>query len=398
MNRSRTAFFVCSAILVLSLLSGSLLGAVADGEGDSSDDSLYKHLSMFTEVLSLIRQAYVDAPDFETLMAGALDGTTDALDPFSLYVPEAEVEAFRQAREVGTRLSGLTLLKERGVAYVVAVAPGSPAADAGIEAGDLVTEIASRNTRTMPLWEIKEELAREAGTKVGLELLRLGEPVSTALTLTAFTPPAPALERVDGVAVLRIPSFLPDTAGRVRELLEQVRTENGDRLVVDLRGIAGGDPEMVFPIAELFADGELGALTAKGERLAEYRSEAAPVWSGPLVVLVTRGTLGPAELLAEVLRQAAGAELVGEQSFGWAGREEWADLPSGGRLFFTGAFYTGPDGEPLNQGLEPDLRVDRTSFNERELPIDQLILDRGVERVRQLTGEPAAETAEAEAA
>jgi C-terminal processing protease CtpA/Prc len=89
---------------------------------------------------------------------------------------------------------------------------------------------------------------------------------------------------------------------------------------------------------------------------------------------------------------------VGERSFGWAGREDWADLPSGGRLFFTGAFYTGRDGEPLDQGLEPDLRVDRTSFNQRELPIDQLILDRGIERVRQLSGEPAAETAEAEAA
>lgn len=397
MNRSRTVFFVLSAILVLSLLSGSLLGAVADGDG-SGDDSLYKHLSMFTEVLSLIRQAYVDAPDLETLMAGALDGTTEALDPFSLYVPEAEVEAFRRAREIGTRLSGLTLLKERGVAYVVAVAPGSPAAEAGIEAGDLVTEIAGRNTRVMPLWEVKEELAREPGTTIAVELLRLGEPVSTTLTLASFTPPEPTLERVEGVPVLRIPSFLPETPARVRDLLDQVRADEGDRMVVDLRGIAGGDPEMVFPVAELFAGGELGALTAKGKRLAEYRSEGEPLWSGSLVVLVTRGTLGPAELLAEVLRQAAGAELVGEQSFGWAGREEWADLPSGGRLFYTGAFYTGPDGEPLNQSLEPDLRVDRTSFNERELPIDELILDRGVERVRQLAGEPAEDTAEAAAA
>jgi carboxyl-terminal processing protease len=397
MNRSRTVFFVLSAILVLSLISGSLLGAVADGDG-SGDDSLYKHLSMFTEVLSLIRQAYVDAPDLETLMAGALDGTTEALDPFSLYVPEAEVEAFRRAREIGTRLSGLTLLKERGVAYVVAVAPGSPATEAGIEAGDLVTEIAGRNTRVMPLWEVKEELAREPGTAVELHLLRLGESLSVSLELGSFTPPEPTLQQVEGVPVLRIPAFLPESPTRVRELVEQVRTGGGDRLVVDLRGIAGGDPEMVFPIAELFAGGELGALTAKGKRLAEFRSEAEPLWTGSLVVLVTRGTLGPAELLAEVLRQGAGAELVGEQSFGWAGREEWADLPSGGRLFFTGAFYTGPDGEPLNEGLEPDLRVDRASFNERELPLDQLILDRGIQRVRELAGEPAAETLEAAAA
>jgi carboxyl-terminal processing protease len=395
MNRTRIVFFLGSAVVVLSLLSGSLLGAA--GDRDSGDDSLYKHLSVFTEVLSLIRQAYVDPPDVEALMVGALDGTTDALDPFSLYVPESELEAYRLAREVGTRHSGLTVLKERGVAYVVAVDPGSPAAEVGIEAGDLVTEIDGRNTRVVPLWDVKEALAAAPGTAVRLELLRLGEPVSVELKLATFTPPAPALEERDGVAVLRVPSFLPETAAGVRDLLAGAAEAGHERLVLDLRGVAGGDPEVAYRIAELFAGGELGALTAKGKSLASFRGEAEPLWSGPLVVLVTRGTLGPAELLAEVLRQAAGAELVGERSFGWSGRQDWADLPSGGRLYFTDAFYAGPDGTPLAEGLEPDLRVDRTSFDQRERPLDELILDRGVERVRELPAEPAAE-AEAEAA
>jgi carboxyl-terminal processing protease len=199
------------------------------------------------------------------------------------------------------------------------------------------------------------------------------------------------------VAVLRVPSFLPETAAGVRDLLAGAAEAGHERLVLDLRGVAGGDPEVAYRIAELFAGGELGALTAKGKSLASFRGEAEPLWSGPLVVLVTRGTLGPAELLAEVLRQAAGAELVGERSFGWSGRQDWADLPSGGRLYFTDAFYAGPDGTPLAEGLEPDLRVDRTSFTQRERPLDELILDRGVERVRELPAEPTAE-AEAEAA
>jgi carboxyl-terminal processing protease len=182
---------------------------------------------------------------------------------------------------------------------------------------------------------------------------------------------------------------LPETAAGVRDLLAGAAEAGHERLVLDLRGVAGGDPEVAYRIAELFAGGELGALTAKGKSLASFRGEAEPLWSGPLVVLVTRGTLGPAELLAEVLRQAAGAELVG--------RQDWADLPSGGRLYFTDAFYAGPDGTPLAEGLEPDLRVDRTSFDQRERPLDELILDRGVERVRELPAEPAAE-AEAEAA
>jgi carboxyl-terminal processing protease len=395
MNRARIVFFLGSAAVVLGLLSGSLFGAA--GEGDRGDDSLYKHLSVFTEVLSLIRQAYVDPPDVEALMAGALDGTTDALDPFSLYVPESEVERYRLAREIGTRHSGLTLLKERGVAYVVAVEPGSPAAAAEIAAGDLVTEIDGRNTRVLPLWDLNEALAAAPGTIVRLALLRLGEPVAVDLRLAAFEPPAPALDERDGVAVLRVPSFLPETPARVRELLARAAAAGQRRLVLDLRGVAGGDPEIAFRVAELFAQGELGALTAKGERLAGFRGDAETAWSGAPVVLITRGTLGPAELLAEVLRQAAGAELVGERSFGWSGRQDWADLPAGGRLYFTDAFYAGPDGEPLASALEPDLEVDRVSFDQRERSLDELILDRGVERARELGAEPAAE-AEAEAA
>lgn len=395
MNRTRIVFFLCSAAIVLSLLSGSLLGAMADGDQpDQGDDSLYKHLSVFTEVLSLIRQAYVDAPDVETLLGGALDGTTDALDPFSLYVPESEVEVYRHAREVGSRHSGLTILKERGVAYVVAVQPGSPAAEAGVETGDLVTEVDGDNTRLLPLWDIEERLAAAPGTTVELELLRLGEPRAVSLRLASFEPPVPALEPRDGAAVLRVASLAPETPARVRELLAEAAAAGHGRLVVDLRGVAGGDPEVAYRLAELFARGELGALKTKGRTVATFRGEDEPVWSGRMVVLVTRGTLGAAELLAEVLRQAAGAELVGERSFGWAGREDWADLPSGGRLYFTDAFYAGPDGEPVAEGLEPDVRVDRTSFDQRERPIEELILDRGLERVLEPAGEPPA-TAEA---
>lgn len=382
MTRTRMAFFLCSAAVVLCLLSGTLLGTV--GAQESEEDSLYKHLSVFTEVLSLVRQAYVDSPDLDALMAGALDGTTDALDPFSQYVPADEVEAYERARQVGVRYSGLTLLMERGVAYVVAVDPGSPAEAADLQPGDLVTEVDGRTTRVMPLWEVEEALAGEPGTEVTLELLRRGDPVIATFTLAAFEPPSPSLDAVDGVPVLRVPGFLPETREQVRELLATVAEADHDRLLLDLRGVAGGDPEAAYAVAELFADGPLGALTAQGEELASFRGESEPLWSGELVVLVTRGTLGAAEVLAEVLRQRTGAELVGEQTFGWAGRQDWAELPSGGRLYFTEAFYTAPDGEPLNDGLGPDLRVNRASFAERDRPLSELILERGLERLEEL--------------
>src|SRR5215207_4535382 len=157
MNRSRVLFLLLSSVLVVPILAGTILRASQDRE-PAGKDSLFKYLSVFSEVLGLVRQAYVDEPDTATLMAGALDGTTEALDPFSVYVPAGEVAGYVEAQNVGTRHSGVALVKERGVAYVVAVEKGSPGATAGVQVGDIVAKIDDRTTRVMPLWEIRERL------------------------------------------------------------------------------------------------------------------------------------------------------------------------------------------------------------------------------------------------
>jgi carboxyl-terminal processing protease len=384
-------FLLLSAVLVLPLLTGTLLGAAEREEGPR-EDSFYKYLSVFSEVLSLVRQAYVEPAELDRLMSGALDGTTDALDPFSIYVPARHVPAYLEAQEIGRRHSGMDLLRERGVVYVVGVVKGSPAHEAGVKPADIVSEIGDRSTRLMPLWEIQQVLSGRPGTRVELELIRSGEPKEIAFDLRAYAVPGAAIERVGEEALLRIPSFEAATAEQVRTALGTLGREG--RLLVDLRGVGGGDPEAAYAIAELFARGELGALIKKGERLAGFEGDEPPVWQGKLVVLVDRGTLGPAEILATVLRQKAAAELVGEPTFGHAGRRSSVELASHGRLLFTDAFYAGPDGEPIDDGLEPDVLVsERTrTFIEKDTPIDELILERGLRRLRG-EDEPAAKAA-----
>src|SRR5262245_21440811 len=201
MNRSRVAFLLLSSLLVLPILAGTILRASQDKEA-AGDDSLYKYLSVFSEVLGLVRQAYVDEPDTASLMAGALDGTTDALDPFSVYVPADEVAGYVEAQNVGMRHSGLALVKERGVSYVGAVEKGSPAAAAGVQVGDILAQIDGRSTRLMPLYELRERLARRTGTKVAMEMIRIGEPVQVSLELAPFEPPPAHLEQAEGVPML----------------------------------------------------------------------------------------------------------------------------------------------------------------------------------------------------
>lgn len=392
MNRSRFYFFLVSSAVALPLLAGSLFAAASS---DSSDgDSLYKSLSVFTEALGLVDQTYVEETDLDVLMSSALDGATDALGPMAVYVPAGAVERYEAARRVGTERSGLFLLHDRGMLYAVAVQPGSPAEAAGLEPGDLISEIDDRPTRQMGLWEARELLSRAAGTTVSLEVLRYSETLEKSLVLGDFEVPRATLTERDGVDVLRIPGFDGTTAAEVASHLARLREDGGDAgeggeggdagLLIDLRDVAGGDPAAAYEVASLFVDGPLGRLMDRDETVESFDDDEAGAqpWTGRLVVLTDRSTLGAAEILATVLRQKADAELVGERTFGYAGRETGIDLSTGARLFLTDAFYTGPDFEPLDEPLQPDERVERSFLeNEDAEDDDDRVLERGIERL-----------------
>jgi len=356
MTRSRFLFFLASTVLVLPILAGSIVGAAVDEPIAPGGDSLYKFLSVFTETLGLVDQTYVEETDRDTLMSAALDGVTDALDPLAVYVPEEAVPGYLEARAVGTAHSGLYLLRERGMIYVLAVRAGSPADRAGVEDGDLIAEVDGRSTRIMPLWEVQQLLAGAPGTALELKLVRFAETRDATLTLGSFEVPAPVLEEREGVPVMTLAGIEPSTPAQVRALLE--RLSGADRLLLDLRGAAGGDVAAAYEIAGIFTGGELGRLQRRGDAPLETYTGDGPAWSGRIAVLTDRATLGPAEVLATVLRQRAGAELVGQRTFGYAGRQSMLELSSGAVVFLADAFYTGPDLEPLDEPLEPDVRVE----------------------------------------
>ena len=377
MNRSRLLFLLISGVFVLTILSGTLLGAPTR-EGEEGDDSLYKYLSVFTEVLRLVRQAYVDETDLDHLMNGALDGTPDALDPFSMYVPEEGVSDFLAAQKLGETRSGLRIAKERGVAYVIAVQEKGPAATLGLQQGDILSRLNGESTREIPLWQLDKALTQAPGTEVKLQVLRAGETRDFTLKLAEFEPPIAYVETYQDVPRLRIASFTKDTATVVGKLLESTP---GDGLLIDVRGAAFGDIEHAYGVAKLFAGGDLGFLVKRDEKLETFTGAAAKSWQGKAVVLVDRGTQGAAEVFAQILRQSSGAKLVGQPTFGFAGRSKVIDLDAGGSIVLTDAFFTGPDGEPVDEGIEPDVLVgDRPrSFKELGEKLDDLILERALD-------------------
>ena len=352
----RTVFLLLSILLLLPIAAGTMRRVSAQ-PAESGDDSLYKHLSVFTEVLSLIQRSYVDDTSLDRLFAGALDGTTDALDPLATYVPASSVELFRQALEVGVRHSGLTVARDSGISYVVAVESGSPGAKAGVKAGDVLAKISGSSTREMPLWRLQTWLAEDSGS-VQIELLRRGKSLEVELSLGPYERIAPSVRLEEGVPVLRIASFENETVAGVEGLLEGVEVSGSPRLVVDVRGVAGGSHEAAIRVAGLFATGVLGELRGREETIATFDSDAEPRWQGRLAVLADGGCQGPCEVFLAAAKEVSGADFVGHRTFGHAGRRASRDLSTGATLFFTDAFYSLPGGEVINQGLEPEIRVE----------------------------------------
>ena len=384
MTRGRAVFALVSILFVIGIASGTFARAVTRDQ--TEEDSLYKSLSVFTEVLNLIRRTYVEETSVDHLFAGALDGTTDALDSMSTFVPGDEVERYRRVREIGTGHSGVSVVKERGIAYVLAIASGSPGEAAGIERGDALAQIDGRATRRMPLWEIQSLLAGEPGTELSIKVIRRGQSLEKVLNLEVFEALSPAIERQDEVPVLRLSRFDAGSPAEVERLLSDL---SGSQLVVDLRGLAGGSSQTAYDLADLFATGKLGGLKSRAEIVETFAGDRPPVWQGRVVILVDRATQGASEILAAVLQQAIGAELVGERTFGHAGRQTAVALSAGGELFLTDAFYTGPDDEPIRSGLVPEVLVSESSrhLSETGVPLHELILKRGLERLRESAAE-----------
>lgn len=379
MSKGRLVFLLLSVAVLLPIVSGSLSRAATDEK--SGEDSLSKHLSIFSEVLSLIQRAYVEETSIDDLLSGALDGTTDALDPMATFVPASQVDPYRKVREIGSSYSGLTVAKERGITFVVAVDRGSPGETAGLEQGDIIAQVNDRSTRRLPLWQLQSIFTQEPGTEIQLEVLRRGQTLDKTLVLGGYSPQPPELMERQGLSVLRLARFDREDLDEMRAVLAQLVGEDRDKLLIDVRGVAGGSAEAAFAMAGLFVAGSLGELRSDDEATLQFESRETPIWRGDTVVLVDNGTQGAAEIFATVLRQGAGSQLVGRRSFGHAGRLRLFSLSNGSQLLLTDAFYSGPDGKPIDRSLEPDVVV--SEFNRRlaeeDITLEELTLERGLE-------------------
>ncbi len=395
MSQSRVILLVVSCVVVVVLAGGGL--ALRVGAADGS----YRDVVLFSEVLALISDNYVDAVDGNGLLEGAYEGMLGSLDPNGAYLSPEEVEEWKSPA-TGAAGPGLTGVKVHGSLEVVYVDPGSPAADLGIVRGDQIREIDGRPVRTMSQEQARRLLRGESGSSVKLELLHphdsySRETVDVLRAPRAFDPYV--VEVVDGIAVLGVRDLERLDVGSLAEELDDVSSRGVDRLLLDFRALTEGSPRDIVGLVELFASGPLFRLKGRsGDAIETVEAKRLdPVWSGTIGILVNGATAGGGEAATLLLKHRYDVKVYGETTYGLGAEPQLFELPDGSGLVFPTGVWETADGNRWNEtGVEPDeiVRAEETESEE----IEQEQLRRALESFARDTSEEREDQSQKEAA
>ncbi len=353
------------------------------GPGAPRAATRYEDLSLFTNVLDLIRKSYVEPVDERNLVQGAVRGMLQELDPHSSYLdPEAHREM-----QVDTRGEffgiGIEITKQReGVVEVVSPIDGTPAAKAGLRARDQIVSICPeprpvdwtedcRATRSMALFEAVKLMRGPRGSSIRILVHREGFEKPKSFTVVRDVVKVRSVDGrmlETGTGYVRIRSFQERTEKELRAALDRLRKENHGTLsglVLDLRDNPGGLLDQAVHVADEWLTGGLVVYT-KGRVDSQRQEFPARAEAGeaeyPLVVLVNGGSASASEIVAGALQDQKRAVVVGSQTFGKGSVQTVFPLEDGSGLRLTTALYYTPGGRSIQEvGIAPDVVLDPAS-------------------------------------
>ena len=349
-SRVRFALSLASTVFVLYLASGPLMRRALGDTG-------YTQLSIFHEVVSMIRDSYVDPVNMDRTLDAAESGLLEALDGDSGYLDAEEFKTFTTVKRAAGE-TGIVLGRRFGFLTVVAARPGSPAARAGIKAGDFIKTLDGRHTHNLTVTKGERMLSGAPGTTVKVGIFKSGtEAVESVVTREVLSSALPVSRMLaDGVGYLAVPDVSDDVAASVKTSLAGLQAQGARAIVLDLRSSATGPIKNAVTIDQGFVKGGVVArlLSRTTPEVTLVAPDTPALFVGPLAVLVDRGTAGAAELAAACLSESERATLFGENTFGRSGIQKAVPLESGGGLVLTVSRYVTPKSKPINgKGLAP---------------------------------------------
>lgn len=368
-SRSRWLIFLVSTPLVVFAAVGGLLGA-----SSARTQEAFPHLRVFEDIVGKILGAYVEPVDADKLMDGAMRGLIDALDPSSAYLSTDEVKAIDAGTPLPAGDTGLVVTRQFYL-RTISVRAGSPASRAGLKTGDYIRSIDGKATRELSALTGTRLLRGAPGSKVTLSVFRgsQAEPREFVLVREARqADPVTGKRLAGGEAYVRVPTFEAGAAKGLREQIDTLREAGATSAVIDVRGTASGPIDEGIAAARLFV--KSGTLSIRvGHAPADRTTTGAAPGDGaitmPVVVLVSNGTAGAAEVFAAALSSGHRADLVGQITAGIAAEQRLVRLPEGVGLWMTYQRYFTPDNQPIHErGILPTVGVDEPFVNFDETP------------------------------
>ena len=306
-------------------------------------------LSDIQDVLSLVRDNYVDTPDMEKVISGGIQAVLERAQPLNSYLTPEDLHL----PDPGPAGIGITVIKRQIYAQVVAVVPGSPAANAGFQVSDMVRKLDGESIGAMSAWTLERRLRGPVGSDV--TLLRYaaanGDLKKITLKRERIQPPPVAVRKDPRATVLTLADLTPGRAAELKTLLGGL--EHKLPLVLDLRQCAGGSLQEAALVAGLFVDdGPLASVEEVGkppQALAVVPAHLPPF--AAVAVLQGGYTLGPAEALSSALKKQS-IPVFGERTYGLGVERTRFLLKQGGAAEIVNKRWIGAGGEFLGAGGE----------------------------------------------
>lgn len=329
----------------------------------------YKLLELFGDVLGTVEDQYVTPVDDKKLIEAALDGMLTSLDPHSGYLSPDSYEDMQDTTRGEYGGLGLEVTSEDGVVKVISPMDGTPAARAGVQAGDYITAVNGQSVLGLTVNEAVKQMRGAAGEPVTLTIARdKNDPFDVKLVREIIKPKA-AIARMEGdYGYVRLPGFNEKATEALTASINDLKAKNPKMkgLILDLRNNPGGLLDQAVGVADVFLDGgEVVSQRGRDPRnIQRYNAKPGDVLNGmPLVVLINQGSASAAEIVAGALQDRHRAELVGLTSFGKGSVQTVIPLRGGadGALKLTTARYFTPSGRSIQKtGIAPDLEVAQT--------------------------------------
>jgi carboxyl-terminal processing protease len=356
-----------AALFMCGTLSGHTQVAPHGDTALSAETS--RQLEVLGKVLDMVRSNYVDKPDDGKLLSSAINGVLGSLDPHSSYMDAKSYQAMQVATSGQFGGLGMQVNMEDGLLTVMSPIDDTPAAKAGIRAGDVITQVDGAPIKGLTLNEAVEKLRGAPGTEVRLEIARKDQAAPLNLTLTReVIKVATVRERDEGgdVGYIRITQFTRQVSDELKRavaaLSAKIPPEQLKGYIIDLRNNPGGLLDQAVRVAGAFlTSGEIVSVRGRDpEQIQRFSAVPSDLVDGkPMIVLINGGSASASEIVAGALQDNKRATIIGSRTFGKASVQTIIPLGQGnGALRLTTARYYTPSGRSIQAlGIAPDIEV-----------------------------------------